>query len=51
MNTLTDEQLLKEHRGGKGERFELLVRRYSQELFRFAYRLLGSPAAAEQLLA
>ncbi len=50
MNTLTDEQLLQEHRRGRSERFELLVRRYSQELFRFAYRLLGSPAAAEDIV-
>ncbi len=50
MNTLTDEQLLQEHRHGRSERFELLVRRYSQELFRFAYRLLGSPAAAEDIV-
>ena len=50
MNTLTDEQLLQEHRNGQAERFELLVRRYSQELFRFAYRLLGSPAAAEDIV-
>ena len=50
MNTLTDEQLLHEHRRGQSERFELLVRRYSQELFRFAYRLLGSPAAAEDIV-
>ncbi len=50
MNTLTDEQLLQEHRSGRSERFELLVRRYSQELFRFAYRLLGSPAAAEDIV-
>ncbi len=50
MNTPTDEQLLKEHRRGRSERFELLVRRYSQELFRFAYRLLGSPAAAEDIV-
>ena len=50
MKTLTDEQLLQEHRRGRSERFELLVRRYSQELFRFAYRLLGSPAAAEDIV-
>ncbi len=50
MNTLTDEQLLQEHRCGRSERFELLVRRYSEELFRFAYRLLGSPAAAEDIV-
>ncbi len=50
VNTLTDEQLLQEHRRGRSGRFELLVRRYSQELFRFAYRLLGSPAAAEDIV-
>ncbi len=50
MNTLTDEQLLQEHRCGRSDRFELLVRRYSEELFRFAYRLLGSPAAAEDIV-
>jgi RNA polymerase sigma-70 factor (ECF subfamily) len=50
VNTLSDEQLLVEHRRGLSGRFELLVRRYSQELFRFAYRLLGSPAAAEDIV-
>ena len=47
METLTDEQLLIEYRSGQADRFELLVRRCGLELFHFLYRLLGSPAAAE----
>ncbi|MCH8853424.1 MAG: sigma-70 family RNA polymerase sigma factor [Planctomycetes bacterium] len=50
METLTDEQLLIEYRNGAADRFELLVRRCSQELFHFLYRLLGSPAAAEDIV-
>lgn len=43
----TDEQLLSDYLQGQPEKFELLVRRYAQELFHFLYRLLGSAAAAE----
>jgi len=50
VETLTDEQLLIEYRNGAADRFELLVRRCSQELFHFLYRLLGSPAAAEDIV-
>ncbi len=50
MNAPTDEELLVEYRSGRTERFELLVRRCGQELFHFLYRLLGSPAAAEDIV-
>ncbi len=50
MNSPTDEQLLVEYRNGRGDSFELLVRRCGQELFHFLYRLLGSPAAAEDIV-
>ncbi len=50
VETLTDEQLLIEYRSGQVDRFELLVRRCGQELFHFLYRLLGSPAAAEDIV-
>ncbi len=50
MNTLRDEQLLVEFLSGREECFELLVRRYSQELFQFAYRCLGSAASAEDMV-
>lgn len=49
MNRASDEQLVVEYLSGHGDRFELIVRRYSQELFRFLYRLLGSAAAAEDI--
>ena len=50
MNSPTEEQLLVEYRNGRGDSFELLVRRCGQELFHFLYRLLGSPAAAEDIV-
>lgn len=50
MTTLSDEQLLADHLKGQCDGFELLVRRYAQELFHFAYRLMGSAAAAEDVV-
>lgn len=50
VNPPSDEQLLIAYRAGRGECFELLVRRNSQELFHFLYRLLGSAASAEDIV-
>lgn len=50
LNTPSDEQLLSEHCRGRHDRFELLVRRYTQELFHCVYRLVGSAAAAEDVV-
>lgn len=50
MTTPTDEQLLAEHLQGQPDRFELLVRRHSQELFRFLARFTGSAATAEDVV-
>lgn len=50
MNTPTDEELLAEYVGGQSEGFELLVRRHSQELFRFLVRFTGNAAAAEDIV-
>ncbi len=50
MSTLTDEQLLAEYLAGHSDAFELLVRRHSQELFRFLVRFTGSAAAAEDIV-
>jgi RNA polymerase sigma-70 factor (ECF subfamily) len=50
MKALTDEKLLLEYRQGRADRFELLVRRYAQELYHCVYRLLGSAAAAEDVV-
>ncbi|MCG3136275.1 MAG: ECF RNA polymerase sigma factor SigW [Phycisphaerae bacterium] len=46
----SDEELLAEYLGGQTDRFELLVRRYAQELFHFVYRLIGRSAAAEDIV-
>ncbi len=46
----TDEQLLAEHLNGEPGRFADLVRRHSDELFRFLARFLGNAAAAEDLV-
>lgn len=46
----TDEQLLAEHLNGEPGRFADLVRRHSDELFRFLARFLGNAAAAEDLI-
>ncbi len=50
MSARTDEELLADHLAGQKDRFELLVRRHSQELYRFLVRLTGSPAAAEDMV-
>ncbi len=50
MSTPTDEELLAEYVGGQSEGFELLVRRHSQELFRFLARFTGNAAAAEDIV-
>jgi len=50
VNAPTDEQLLAEHIRGQTDRFELLVRRHSPELFRFLVRFTGSAAWAEDIV-
>lgn len=50
MSTPTDEELLAEYVGGQPEGFELLVRRHTQELFRFLARFTGNAAAAEDIV-
>lgn len=42
LSTATDEALLVRARGGDAEAFETLVRRYTQPLYAFATRILGS---------
>jgi RNA polymerase sigma-70 factor (ECF subfamily) len=39
-----------EYLGGRSDRFELLVRRYAQELLHFSYRLVGSAAVSEDIV-
>ena len=50
MKTPTDEQLLVEHLAGKPDAFELLVRRYSLELYRFVLRFTNNSVAADDVL-
>jgi RNA polymerase sigma-70 factor, ECF subfamily len=50
VSTPTDEELLAEYVAGQSEGFELLVRRHSQELFRFLARFTGNAAAAEDIV-
>jgi len=50
VTTPTDEQLLAEHVAGNPGRFEELVRRHSDELFRFLARFTGNAAAGEDLV-
>ena len=50
MKAPTDETLLHEYMQGKSASFELLVRRHATELYRFATRLTGSSAAAEDVV-
>lgn len=50
MDAPTDEQLLGDFVQGQPAGFELLVRRYAQELHRFAQRITGSSAAAEDVV-
>lgn len=49
MTTPTDEQLLADYVAGQIDGFELLVRRHSQELFRFLARFTGSGTMAEDI--
>jgi RNA polymerase sigma-70 factor (ECF subfamily) len=50
VNTPTDEQLLADYVAGQIDGFELLVRRHSQELFRFLVRFTGSSSMAEDIV-
>ncbi len=50
MKTPTDEQLLVEHLAGAPDAFELLVRRYSLELYRFVLRFTNNSVAADDVL-
>lgn len=50
MTTPTDEQLLADYVAGQVDGFELLVRRHSQELFRFLVRFTGSGTLAEDIV-
>jgi RNA polymerase sigma-70 factor, ECF subfamily len=46
---VTDEQLLEKAANGNTAAFEILYERYRGPIFRFAYRLLGSAEAAEDV--
>lgn len=48
-NQATDEQLLEKAANGDTEAFQILYERYRDPIFRFAYRLLGSVEAAEDV--
>ena len=48
-NQETDERLLEEAANGKTEAFQILYERYRDPIFRFAYRMLGSTEAAEDV--
>lgn len=48
-NQVTDEQLLADAANGDGTAFQTLYERYRDPIFRFAYRLLGSAEAAEDV--
>jgi RNA polymerase sigma-70 factor (ECF subfamily) len=50
VTALTDEELLRDHLHGRADRFELLVRRHSQELFHFLLRFTGSASTAEDIV-
>lgn len=50
MNAPSDERLLAEYLAGKTDRFELLVRRHSEELFQFLARFIGNAASAEDIV-
>ena len=50
MKAPTDESLLREHLEGKTASFELLVRRYAQELHQFVLRFTGNSMAAEDVV-
>jgi len=46
---ITDERLLEQAANGDKEAFQILYERYRDPIFRFAYRLLGSVEAAEDV--
>lgn len=48
-NQETDERLLEEAAQGKTAAFQILYERYRNPIFRFAYRMLGSVEAAEDV--
>jgi len=49
-NQVTDERLLEQAADGDGTAFQILYERYRDPIFRFAYRLLGSVEAAEDVV-
>ena len=49
MNQETDERLLAQAARGDDEAFQVLYERYRNPIFRFAYRMLGSAEAAEDV--
>lgn len=50
VNAPSDERLLAEYLAGRTDRFELLVRRHSEELFQFLTRFIGNAASAEDIV-
>ena len=50
MTAPTDEKLLQQYLNGREAGFELLVRRHTQELYRFAMRFTGDSVAAEDVV-
>jgi RNA polymerase sigma-70 factor (ECF subfamily) len=46
----TDVELLREHLAGGSDAFEVLIRRYSDELFGFLCRFVGNAAAADDVI-
>lgn len=50
MDAPTDENLLQQYLNGRAAGFELLVRRHTQELYRFAVRFTGDSVAAEDVV-
>ncbi|HEX7008984.1 MAG TPA: sigma-70 family RNA polymerase sigma factor [Phycisphaeraceae bacterium] len=49
LSQLSDEMLVERYRAGNERAFEVLMRRYRQELFHFLLRFVGNRAAAEDL--
>ncbi len=50
MSTPSDESLLTAYVAGESDRFELLVRRHSQELYQFLVRFTGNAVVAEDVV-
>ncbi|HYX29333.1 MAG TPA: RNA polymerase sigma factor [Pyrinomonadaceae bacterium] len=48
-NRETDERLLSQAARGETQAFQVLYERYRDPIYRFAYRMLGSPEAAEDV--